>query len=137
MILHAAEHPSRDLFAGDAAKMIAVLQAISPGLMDTFLLWTGFKGQKTAEPKSEAAPHNLYEPIPGFDRVHGDFGSQAMSLSPYTESQKTNTGLVAGIAGLVIGAVLAMRSRSSSNGISHREDFSRSSASFYQPEGGF
>jgi NAD(P)-dependent dehydrogenase (short-subunit alcohol dehydrogenase family) len=137
MILYAAEHPSRDLFAGDAAKIMSASQTLAPSLTDKFLSWTAFKGQKTSEPKSEADPNNLFQPIPGFDRVHGDFSGQAMAVSPYTQMQKTNTGLMVGIAGLVIGAVLAMRSRSSSNGVRHRENISRSSPSFYQPEGGF
>ena len=33
-VLYAAEHPVRDLFAGGAAKMMATMQMLAPGLVD-------------------------------------------------------------------------------------------------------
>ncbi|MDX2215614.1 MAG: SDR family oxidoreductase [Oculatellaceae cyanobacterium bins.114] len=77
-ILHAAEHPTRDLIVGDIGKVTDLLQRISPTLMDTLLLAIGFQGQRTDEPKSEDAPNNLYEPIAGYDRVEGDFSHLAI-----------------------------------------------------------
>lgn len=133
MILHAAEHPSRDLYAGGAAKMMALIQAVSPRLMDTLLSWTAFKGQKTDEPKPETAPNNLEGPIPGFDRIRGDFGTQATTFSPYTQAQ-TQSGLIAGMVGLAAGAVLASTVRNSKNGSKTRERMSFGSTPFYQPE---
>jgi len=58
-------------------KAIVLTQKLSPGLMDALLLRTGFKLQKTSEPKSEYAPDNLFQPITGFDSVKGDFSKQA------------------------------------------------------------
>ena len=53
-ILHAAEHPVRDVFAGGAARVLALGQAISPRLLDVIMLNIGFSEQRTDEPKSEA-----------------------------------------------------------------------------------
>jgi NAD(P)-dependent dehydrogenase (short-subunit alcohol dehydrogenase family) len=73
-ILYAAEHPVRDLIVGDVGKVLDVLQRLSPGLVDSLLLAAGFQFQKTTEPKSIHDPNNLYEPVPEYDRVEGDFG---------------------------------------------------------------
>lgn len=83
-ILYAAEHPTRDIIVGGAGKAGIVTQRISPRLMDAFLLRTAFTLQRTGDPKSEDAPHNLFEPIEGYDRVAGDFGGEAQSWSVYT-----------------------------------------------------
>lgn len=74
-ILYVAEHPTRDFLVGDAAKVLDVLQRLSPGLVDSLLLRVAFPLQRTTEPKSEDAPNNLYEPVPGYDRVEGDFSN--------------------------------------------------------------
>jgi short-subunit dehydrogenase len=81
VILHAAENPTRDTYAGGAAKMIATLQSFSPALMDKVFFNTGFKGQQTKEPKSEDAPDNLFSPVHGLDKVGGDFHDKAKPKS--------------------------------------------------------
>jgi len=73
-ILYVAEHPTRDFIVGDVGKILDVLQRLSPQLVDALLLLVGFPGQRTPEPKSEAAPDNVFEPIEGYNRVEGDFG---------------------------------------------------------------
>ena len=92
-ILYAACHPTRDIIAGGAGRAMDLIQRLSPQLMDTLLLQfgAGFKLQKTSEPKSEDAPDNLFEPIPGFDRVEGDFSKQsrANSYSTWLETHPT------------------------------------------------
>ncbi|ADI62864.1 short-chain dehydrogenase/reductase SDR ['Nostoc azollae' 0708] len=50
---YAAEHSTRDLLVGDAAKTLDLLQRISPGLPDSLLLLIGFDLQHSSEPKSE------------------------------------------------------------------------------------
>lgn len=72
-ILYVAEHPTRDFIVGDVGRVLDVLQRLSPTLVDNILAVVGFTGQRTNEPKSESAPDNLYEPIPGYDKVEGDF----------------------------------------------------------------
>lgn len=73
-ILYVAEHPTRDFIVGDVGRVLDILQRLSPTLVDKLLLLIGFSGQRTNELKSESSPDNLYEPIPGYDQVRGDFG---------------------------------------------------------------
>ncbi|MCC2695391.1 SDR family oxidoreductase [Nodularia sp. LEGE 04288] len=74
-ILHAAEHPTRDLLVGDAAKVLDLLQRFSPSLVDSLLLLIGFNLQRSNEPKSEDAPNNFYQSVSEQDRVEGDFSN--------------------------------------------------------------
>lgn len=74
-ILYVAENPTRDFIVGDVAKVLDLLQRLSPELVDALLLLIGFQGQRTNDPKSEDAPHNVFEPIQGYDKVEGDFGN--------------------------------------------------------------
>jgi NAD(P)-dependent dehydrogenase (short-subunit alcohol dehydrogenase family) len=113
-ILYAAEHPVRNLFAGGAARQIAFLQALSPRVVDAFLLMTGFEGQKTKELKPESAPDNLHAPIDSaeYNRIKGDFSAQATSKSLYPSLQKRPwLGPVAAALALGIAAVAATRRR--------------------------
>ncbi|MFM2315301.1 MAG: hypothetical protein RLZZ04_4577, partial [Cyanobacteriota bacterium] len=82
-ILYAAEHPTRDFIVGDVGRVLDLLQRLSPTLVDNLLLLIGFSGQRTNELKSETSPNNLYEPMPGYDQVQGDFGH--LSISSLTD----------------------------------------------------
>lgn len=104
-ILYVAEHPTRDIAVGDAAKMMLLTQRLSPELMDTYLVNNGFKAQKTSAPKPEDAPDNLYEPIPGFDRVKGEFTSQEQSVSYSDWLEMHPTVKWSALAGLALGAI--------------------------------
>jgi NAD(P)-dependent dehydrogenase (short-subunit alcohol dehydrogenase family) len=72
-ILYAAEHPIRDLFVGDVAKLLDLAQKISPSLVDSLLLLIGFNLQHSDEPKSEDAPNNFYQSVPEDNRIDGDY----------------------------------------------------------------
>jgi NAD(P)-dependent dehydrogenase (short-subunit alcohol dehydrogenase family) len=66
MILHAAEHGGRDLYAGGAARVFALQQKLSPRSLDAFLATRlGFRSFRSSRPKAEDAPDNLYAPLPG------------------------------------------------------------------------
>lgn len=80
-IVEAAEHPKREVVVGGAGKIILLAQRISPSLVDAYMVRNGFDSQYTKEPKSENAPNNLFEPILGYDKIEGDFSSQAKSSS--------------------------------------------------------
>jgi NAD(P)-dependent dehydrogenase (short-subunit alcohol dehydrogenase family) len=80
-IIHAAEHPTRAIIAGDAGKIIAASQKLSPEVTDAMMLMTGFEAQKTDQPKSVDDPNNLFDPISGYDKVEGDFSDQAQQHS--------------------------------------------------------
>ncbi|MEH2384522.1 MAG: SDR family oxidoreductase [Nostoc sp.] len=85
-ILYAAEHPTRDYLVGDVAKILDVLQRLSPSLVDSLLLLVGLDLQRTSEPKSEDAPNNFYQPVAEDDRVNGDYGNLVVpSVSDWLE----------------------------------------------------
>jgi NAD(P)-dependent dehydrogenase (short-subunit alcohol dehydrogenase family) len=92
-ILHAAEHPVREIVVSGVGKLMDMSERLSPQLMDAFMLRFGFEGQKTAEPKALGAPDNLYEPLGGYDQVKGTIGEGSqlgqlvgkMNLSPSTQ----------------------------------------------------
>lgn len=77
-ILYAAEHSTRDLIVGDVGKVLDILQRVSPELVDALLLLIAFPGQRTDQPKFETSGDNLFEPMPGYDQVEGDFGHLAI-----------------------------------------------------------
>ena len=81
VILHAAENPTRDIYAGGAGRMMASLQKISPALVDKMLFKSAIKAQMTNEPKSADSPDNLYAPIAGHGHIGGDFTEQAKTKS--------------------------------------------------------
>jgi NAD(P)-dependent dehydrogenase (short-subunit alcohol dehydrogenase family) len=77
-ILYAAEHPTRDFLVGDAAKVLDVLQRLSPSLVDSFLLRVAFPMQRSSEAKSADAANNFYQPVEEEDRIDGDFSNQVI-----------------------------------------------------------
>lgn len=81
VILHAAQHPTRDIYAGGAGRMIAAFQKLSPTLVDKISIKSAFKAQMTSEPKGVDAPDNLFEPLQSHGRVGGDFFAQAKAKS--------------------------------------------------------
>ena len=83
LILHAAEHPARDLVAGGAAKGILIGQRLSPRLLDAVLVRIGFRTQRTDEPKPERSPDNLFAPVPGLSTSEGPFSDGAWRHSAY------------------------------------------------------
>jgi len=108
-ILYVAEHPTRDFLVGDAARVLDLLQRLSPSLVDFLLLRVAFKLQRTSEPKSEDAPNNLYQPIPAHDRVEGDFSHLAIpSVSDWIDKNPIlKWGAVASVAALAFLAAQA------------------------------
>lgn len=104
-ILYAAEHPVRDILAGDAAAAIALNQRFAPRLLDAFLARFGFPLQETEEPTAIDAPDNLFGPMPGQDRSEGDFGHGAIRRSPLTwletHPAAAAVGAATGAAGLL------------------------------------
>jgi NAD(P)-dependent dehydrogenase (short-subunit alcohol dehydrogenase family) len=106
-ILHAAEHPTRDYIVGDIGRLLDLMQRLSPPLVDAMLLAIGFEGQKTREYKA-SEPNNLYEPIPQYDRVEGDFS--ALEVPSLSDSLSRNPAIALGaiaVVGLVGVALLS------------------------------
>ena len=82
VILHAAEHPARDLVAGGAGKAFLATQRISPRLLDAALVRVGFRSQ-LSDQREEQSGDNLDGPLPGWGRTEGSFSRGAWSHSTY------------------------------------------------------
>lgn len=114
-ILHAAEHPEREIVVGGSGQVMLSGQRMSPRLMDAFLKRTAFSAQKTHEPRSPESPNNLYGPVPEYDRVEGDFTRQAGLMKPSAWLQDgagRALGAVAAGALLTIGVGMLLEKRS-------------------------
>jgi NAD(P)-dependent dehydrogenase (short-subunit alcohol dehydrogenase family) len=82
MLLHAAAHGGRDLYAGGAARFLALQQRMSPRMLDAFLATrVGRRTLMTREPKSAMAPDNLFSPVSGRDTARNGFRAREHSLS--------------------------------------------------------
>ena len=111
IILYAAENPARDLVSGGAAQMMILNQRLSPRMLDAILATrAGFSPQKTAEPRSEDDPDNLYTPIRGHDTAKNGF--RAFSRSLYNWLQMHPTVRRGAVAGIALGLMGALRRRS-------------------------
>ncbi|HWP18218.1 MAG TPA: SDR family oxidoreductase [Burkholderiaceae bacterium] len=100
-ILHAAQHPERDLFIGSAAKLTSAMSTHTPRMLD----WFDRKFMIKAQLREHPSPHgegSLYEPS-GDGRVRGEHPGQWVRPSLYTRAAmhpKTTVGLLvaAGLA---------------------------------------
>lgn len=108
-VLYAAAHPVRDLYAGGAARMMTMSEALTPRLVDAALARLGIPAQRTDEPETD--PAGNLDVASADDRAEGDFGSQAMGFSPYVwlETHPTARNLLA--AGALTVAGMALRRR--------------------------
>ena len=80
LILHAAEHPSRELVAGGGGWLLRLAHRLAPDVTDRGLAAFGFAGQKTQRPKSDTAPSNLDAPVPTA-AVRGEFKGRRFSIA--------------------------------------------------------
>ncbi|MEH2011399.1 SDR family oxidoreductase [Nostoc sp.] len=110
-ILYVAEHPTRDYLVGDVAKILDVVQRVSPSLVDSLLVLLGLDLQRTSEAKSEDAPNNFYQPVAEDDRVNGDYGNLVVpSVSDWLEKNPLlQWGAIAGTLALAFLAVLVFK----------------------------
>jgi NAD(P)-dependent dehydrogenase (short-subunit alcohol dehydrogenase family) len=111
IIVYAAENPARDLVCGGAAQALILNQRLSPRMLDAILTTrAGFAPQKTAEPRSEDDPDNLYSPIRGHDTAMNGFRALSRSLYNWLELHPVvRRGAAAGMA---LGLLAALRVRS-------------------------
>jgi hypothetical protein len=83
-IVYAAEHRVRELTVGDAGYMANFMRRLAPTLTNNYMGATGFRQQRSNEPKSAHDPDNLYHYTSGHNQVEGDFGHRTMKFSPIT-----------------------------------------------------
>ncbi len=96
-ILHAAEHPRRELQVGRSTYLSIWGQNFIPGLLDRYLGRTGYAAQQTDEPEQADRADNLRSPVDGkVDHgAHGRFDGTASSWSPALQLT-LNRGLILG-----------------------------------------
>lgn len=80
-IVHAARHPSRELWVGGTVVQAILGQRIIPGLLDRYLAKRAYDGQQAPEPLPPGRQDNLYAPPPGDHGAHGLFGARASPRS--------------------------------------------------------
>lgn len=117
-VLHAAEHPVRDLFAGGAAKMMATTQMLAPKLVDAALARVGIPSSRTDEPEPGGSAGNLRAPLAD-DRAEGNFGSQARRRSLYTWMETHPPAKALAASGVLAGAVLLLARRNGNGSVRH------------------
>ncbi|HEY4613891.1 MAG TPA: SDR family oxidoreductase [Citricoccus sp.] len=82
-VVYAAEHPVRDLWAGGAARALALGQGFAPRLMDAVLARI-VPLERSSNPDPGGFPGTLFAPRPEEDRTEGDLSAQARTFSAYT-----------------------------------------------------
>ena len=107
-ILFAAEHPRRDIVVGSAGKMLAVMERISPSLLDRLMLARGamFEMQKTDQPDN--GQDNLFEPVGGTGSTTGEFGRLSRSTSLYTRHLEQYPNRKRALLGLAVAGVVVL-----------------------------
>ncbi len=85
-ILHCAEHPEREVAVGAASKMMSVLSALAPRLMDFYQEIKSFQQQKTDQPARGDRSRSLYHPSHDLAE-RGEFPRHIFETSAYTAAR--------------------------------------------------
>ncbi len=109
LIVHAAEHPSRELVAGGGGWFMRLAHRLAPDMTDRGLALFGFSGQRTKTPKGDDAPSSLEGPPPT-SAIRGGFGGRRFSVVNQVQ-MLPGAVRVAAIAGLAALVGLTLRRR--------------------------
>jgi short-subunit dehydrogenase len=108
-IVHAVEHPRRELRFGVMTVLAIAGNRVAPALLDAYLARTGARSQLT--PVAETPrPDNLFRPVPGDRGAHGRFDGEAHARSTQLELTLRRDRLAAA-AGLGALTLVARRLR--------------------------
>jgi NAD(P)-dependent dehydrogenase (short-subunit alcohol dehydrogenase family) len=109
-IVSVCEHPQREVVVGGAGVLFTVMERISPALVD----WTmrlgklGTKGQIADQ--ADDGKDNLFGPVDGPHRVHGDFEHITFTSSLYTRLLELHPAWKGALVGAsVLGAVTLLQ----------------------------
>lgn len=117
-ILHCAERPEREVFAGGGGKAISIAEKYAPRLTDKVMEWTMDDMQQSGKPARPREQNGLYK-ASGKLKERGGYEGHVMESSLYTKASLRplmTTALVVG-AGLAIAGL--WRSASSNGGNGH------------------
>lgn len=81
-VVHALEHPRRELWVGMPTVKAIVGNRFIAGWLDRYLAFTGYRAQQTGEPIRDDRPDNLWHPVHGDHGAHGTFDARARQRSP-------------------------------------------------------
>ena len=104
-VLHAADHPVRELWVGWSTVKAIVGQRLFPGLLDRYLGRTAYRSQQRPIRARGPRPDDVDAPLPGDRGAHGDFDARARGRSTQLWLRR-NVRWIAG-AGLAAAAGLA------------------------------
>lgn len=118
-ILHCAEHPERDVFAGAGGKMLSALGHYAPRVADKIMEASFVQMQKTGRPARRRDA--LHGPTFGL-KERGEYQGYVSESSVYTKASlhPLATGALVVGAGLGIAALISSASSNESNGKSYR-----------------
>jgi short-subunit dehydrogenase len=122
-ILHCAEHPERDVFAGGGGKAISVSEKYAPRLTDKAMEWTMMEMQKSERPPRDREDNGLYK-ASGELKERGEYEGHVAESSLYTKASlhpATAAALVLGAAGLALAAFWRPWQANGTNGQTVRE----------------
>lgn len=108
-IVHAAEHPRREVIVGWPAAKAIFGERLAPWVGDLFLASRGVEAQQTEEPLDGERPGNLFEPVPGDFGARGRFDAEAKERSWLLEANLRRGRLVALAAAALGAGLLAVR----------------------------
>jgi hypothetical protein len=105
-ILHAAEHPEREVSVGGASRMMSTAAAVAPRLMDLYQERTSFQQQKTSEPARGDQDRSLYRASHDLAE-RGEYPRHVFETSTYNTVRRHPllSGAALLGAGLVIGGI--------------------------------
>jgi NAD(P)-dependent dehydrogenase (short-subunit alcohol dehydrogenase family) len=101
--LHAAAHPTRDLYVGSQAKAGALIAGLAPRLMDVFMELTMYATQHADRPSKPRSESALWKPGYGLHE-RGTHEGWIRGRSYFVKAEKHRGAVLAVLAG---GAVLA------------------------------
>jgi NAD(P)-dependent dehydrogenase (short-subunit alcohol dehydrogenase family) len=111
-IVHAIDHPRRDLYFGDTTLKLLYAQRFIPGRADRYLARHAWEGQLSPEPDDPSRPDNLCQPVPGDRGAHGPFDDRAKGRSRQLWATTHRPLLAAAAAaGAGLGLALALTRR--------------------------
>jgi len=106
-ILHAAEHPERDVTVGGGGKPMTTLGALAPGVMDTVLARLFVTRQRKDRPPRPGGESGLEEPTGDLEARGGHEGHVAES-SLYTAASRRGSLAAAAVLGLAVAVLYAL-----------------------------
>ncbi|RPJ37465.1 MAG: SDR family NAD(P)-dependent oxidoreductase, partial [Chloroflexi bacterium] len=115
-IIYAAQHPVRELIVGDSGYMMTFMRRLAPTITSNIMGASGFRMQRSNEPKSAQAPDNLYHHVSGYEQVEGSFPSKRSGVLTWLSTHPRARmvlygGLLAGMGALIGWRVVEARNR--------------------------